>query len=178
MGQEDPQEEGVAPHSSIFAWIIPWTEKLASYIQSMELHTIAKRRLSTHVETTFYLSIQPSLDIWLLWIILVNRGIQIPVLVLAFNSLGDISRTGIARSDDNFSVLFFFFFFFMNCHTVFHIGCTNLYLGEEERQQNILNASWSSFWDYTARLHPPFQRPIPELVYVSPPLPAKFVFNL
>ena len=110
MGQEDPQEEGVAPHSSIFAWIIPWTEKLASYIQSMELHTIAKRRLSTHVETTFYLSIQPSLDIWLLWIILVNRGIQIPVLVLAFNSLGDISRTGIARSDDNFSVFFFFFY--------------------------------------------------------------------
>ena len=167
----------MATHSSIFAWRIPWTEKLASYIQSMELHTIAKsrRRLSTHVEATFCLSIQPSLDIWLLWIILMNTGIQIPVLVLVFNSLGDISRTGIARSDDNFSVVCLFL---MNCHTVFYRGCINLYLGEEEKQQTILNPSWSSFWDYTARLHPPCQRPIPELVSVSPPLPAKFVFNL
>ena len=53
-----------------------------------------------------------------------------------------ISRTGIARSDDNFSVVCLFF---MNCHTVFYRGCINLYLGEEEKQQNILNPSWSSF---------------------------------
>ena len=28
LGQEDPLEEGMATHSSILAWKIPWTEKL------------------------------------------------------------------------------------------------------------------------------------------------------
>ena len=27
LGQEDPLEEGMATHSSILAWEIPWTEK-------------------------------------------------------------------------------------------------------------------------------------------------------
>ena len=27
LGQEDPLEEGMATHSSIFAWRIPWTEE-------------------------------------------------------------------------------------------------------------------------------------------------------
>ena len=27
LGQEDPQEEGTAIHSSILAWRIPWTEE-------------------------------------------------------------------------------------------------------------------------------------------------------
>ena len=26
LGQEDPLEKGMAPHSSILAWRIPWTE--------------------------------------------------------------------------------------------------------------------------------------------------------
>ena len=28
LGQEDPLEEGMASHSSILAWRIPWTEEL------------------------------------------------------------------------------------------------------------------------------------------------------
>ena len=27
LGQEDPLEEGMATHSSIFSWRIPWTEE-------------------------------------------------------------------------------------------------------------------------------------------------------
>ena len=27
VGQEDPMEEGMATHSSILAWTIPWTEE-------------------------------------------------------------------------------------------------------------------------------------------------------
>ena len=27
LGQENPPEEGMAPHSSILAWRIPWTEE-------------------------------------------------------------------------------------------------------------------------------------------------------
>ena len=30
LGQQDPLEEGMATHSSILAWRIPWTEKQRS----------------------------------------------------------------------------------------------------------------------------------------------------
>ena len=33
-GQEDPLEEGMATHSSIFAWRIPWTEE-SGQVQSI-----------------------------------------------------------------------------------------------------------------------------------------------
>ena len=36
LGREDPQEEGMATHSSILAWIIPGTEE-PSGLQSMGL---------------------------------------------------------------------------------------------------------------------------------------------
>ena len=35
LGQEDPLEEGMAIHSSILAWRIPWTEEPGG-LQSME----------------------------------------------------------------------------------------------------------------------------------------------
>ena len=35
LGQEDPLEEGMATHSSILAWRIPWTEELEG-LQSVE----------------------------------------------------------------------------------------------------------------------------------------------
>ena len=35
LGQEDPLEKGMATHSSIFAWRIPWTEEPVG-LQSME----------------------------------------------------------------------------------------------------------------------------------------------
>ena len=31
LGQEDPMEEGMATHSNILAWKIPWMRSLASY---------------------------------------------------------------------------------------------------------------------------------------------------
>ena len=31
LGQEDPLEEEMATHSSIFAWKIPWTDELVGY---------------------------------------------------------------------------------------------------------------------------------------------------
>ena len=35
LGREDPLEEGMATHSSILVWRIPWTEELGG-LQSME----------------------------------------------------------------------------------------------------------------------------------------------
>ena len=37
LGWEDPLEEGMATHSSVLAWRIPWTEKPGG-LQSMALH--------------------------------------------------------------------------------------------------------------------------------------------
>ena len=31
LGQEDPLEKGIATHSSILAWRIPWTEELGGH---------------------------------------------------------------------------------------------------------------------------------------------------
>ena len=39
LGQEDPLEKGMATHSSILAWRIPWTEE-PSWLQSMELQRV------------------------------------------------------------------------------------------------------------------------------------------
>ena len=39
LGQEDPLEKGMATHSSILAWRIPWTEE-PSGLQSMELQKV------------------------------------------------------------------------------------------------------------------------------------------
>ena len=39
LGWEDPLEKGMAPHSSILAWRIPWTEEPGG-LQSMELQRV------------------------------------------------------------------------------------------------------------------------------------------
>ena len=39
LGREDPLEEGMATHSSIFAWRIPWTEEPGG-LQSMGLQRV------------------------------------------------------------------------------------------------------------------------------------------
>ena len=39
LGQEDPLEKGIATHSSIFAWRIPWTEG-PSGLQPMGLQRV------------------------------------------------------------------------------------------------------------------------------------------
>ena len=38
LGQEDPLEKGMATHSRILAWRIPWAEKPGG-VQSMELQS-------------------------------------------------------------------------------------------------------------------------------------------
>ena len=39
LGQEDPVENGMAPHSSILAWSFPWTEETVG-LQSMRLQRV------------------------------------------------------------------------------------------------------------------------------------------
>jgi len=39
LGREEPLEQGMAAHSSILAWRIPWTEEPGG-LQSMELQRV------------------------------------------------------------------------------------------------------------------------------------------
>ena len=43
LGWEDPPEEGMATHSSILAWRIPWTEEPGG-LQSMGSHGVGHNR--------------------------------------------------------------------------------------------------------------------------------------
>ena len=47
LGQEDPLEEGMATHSSILAWRIPWTEE-PGRLQSKRLQRAGHDQFSTH----------------------------------------------------------------------------------------------------------------------------------
>ena len=51
VGQEDPREEGMATHSSVLAWEIPWTEEPGG-LQSIGLQRwTGLKRLRTHTLT-------------------------------------------------------------------------------------------------------------------------------
>ena len=57
LGQEDPLEEEMATHSSIFAWRIPWTEETGS------LQSMGSQRVGHDWETnTFILRIEKILQ--------------------------------------------------------------------------------------------------------------------
>ena len=46
LGQEDPLEKGMATHSSVLAWRIPWTEEPGG-LQSMGSHRVGRDWPST-----------------------------------------------------------------------------------------------------------------------------------
>ena len=55
LSQEDPLEKGIATHSSIPAWEIPWTQDPGG-LQSLGLHRIGHDFTSnTHTHTLYYL---------------------------------------------------------------------------------------------------------------------------
>ena len=50
LGQEDPQEKDMESHSSILAWIIPWTEK-PGVLQSTGSQKVGHDRMTKHSHT-------------------------------------------------------------------------------------------------------------------------------
>ena len=57
LGGEDPLEEGMATHSSILAWRIPWTEEPGG-LQPVGSQRVGLKWLSTHIrEGHLYLSL-------------------------------------------------------------------------------------------------------------------------
>ena len=55
LGQEEPLEEGMATHSSILAWRIPWTESLAAYSPWSGKESDMTERLTPTSATNFIL---------------------------------------------------------------------------------------------------------------------------
>ena len=49
LGQEDPLQQGMATHSSILAWEIPWTEE-PGLLQSMGLSSQSYGFSNSHVQ--------------------------------------------------------------------------------------------------------------------------------
>ena len=52
LAQEDPLEEGMATHSSILAWRIPWTRSLEATVHRVAESRTRLKRLSTHTQPT------------------------------------------------------------------------------------------------------------------------------
>ena len=50
LGQEDPLEKGMATHSSILAWRIPWTEEPGG-LQSMGLQRVRHNQVTEHTHS-------------------------------------------------------------------------------------------------------------------------------
>ena len=55
LGQGDPLEKGMATHSSILAWKIPWTESLADYSPWGHNESDMTEWLISHSHTRCYL---------------------------------------------------------------------------------------------------------------------------
>ena len=52
LGWEDPLEKGLATHSSVFAWRIPWTEEPGG-LQSMGSQRVRHDCMTEHAHTGF-----------------------------------------------------------------------------------------------------------------------------
>ena len=49
LGRVDPLEEGMAAHSSILTWEVPWTEELSGYSPMGQKESDMTERLSTYI---------------------------------------------------------------------------------------------------------------------------------
>ena len=57
LGREDPLEKGMATHSSILAWRVPWTEEPSKRARMVPRHHVSVRGRPTHA-TNFTLQIK------------------------------------------------------------------------------------------------------------------------
>ena len=62
LGREDPQEEGMATHSSILAWKIPWTEEPGElWSIGLQSQTQLKQLNMLSLEYTIVIFLAPSI---------------------------------------------------------------------------------------------------------------------
>ena len=66
LGQEDPLEQGMETHASIFAWEIPWTEE-PDRLQSMGSQTAGQKQEGTRTGPTATRGVNPNAKCLLRW---------------------------------------------------------------------------------------------------------------
>ena len=119
LGREDPLEEKMATHLSVLAGKIPWTEDRGRVRHDLAAeHTHTRACTHTHESTGIYTPhfvcpfSHPTKDTCCFHLLpsvnnaAVNTGVQISFQDPAFNSLGYITRNGIAGS---YGILFLIF---------------------------------------------------------------------
>ena len=117
LGQEDPLEKGLASHSSILAWRIPWTEKSGG-LQSVEL-----QRVGHNWETYTFM---PSAHFLIGWLVALILSCISYMYILNINS-SVISFTNICSH--SVGCLFMLWWFPLLCKTFkFKLGLICLFL--------------------------------------------------
>ena len=60
LGWEDPLEEGMATHSNVLAWRIPWTEELVGYSHKELNTTEVTQQACTHLNYIYIWMLIPN----------------------------------------------------------------------------------------------------------------------
>ena len=71
LGSEDPLEKDMATHSSIFAWLIPWTEDPGRLQSIGSTETDMTERLSTYRGTECRFGIGPGS-----FLVIIKEGVE------------------------------------------------------------------------------------------------------
>ena len=73
LGREDPLEEGMAAHSSIPAWRIPWTEEPDGLLQSMGSQSDITEQLTLSLSWIYLLHSAVALEVYISWLDVISE---------------------------------------------------------------------------------------------------------
>ena len=82
LGQKDSLEEGMAAHSSILAWRIPWTEE-AGGLRSTGLQKVDRTEVIQHVHT----QIPIWMNFWMFFMLLFHNSVQFSSVAQSYLTL-------------------------------------------------------------------------------------------
>ena len=133
LDQEAPLEQGMAIHSYIPAWRIPWTKK-AGGLQSMGLQRV-RHNWATNTQ---HAQFQPSWRNWLCDFVLIKRGVNNCVLitVCTFSSCQHLASRGLMLRDASLWKQKASCLYIWNCAILYILKKADTKLDSKEVKQN------------------------------------------